>query len=154
MVAWYIVDPITLFPILHVPGMYLTYIAGNSRRFVPQLPLPPSLCGCEPEAGTRAGHRSTSSPSCFHLYQFGPLTLVAVAGNLILSILPDAIIRAPQLPAARIVRRYVYSAHHGGLPLCGYRCSCCACVLRYLNTRGVFKVLPGRRFMPRSFSVS
>lgn len=32
MVAWYVVDPITLYPILHIPGMYMTYIAGNSKE--------------------------------------------------------------------------------------------------------------------------
>lgn len=30
--AWYFVDPITLFPILGVPGMYMTYVSGNSKE--------------------------------------------------------------------------------------------------------------------------
>jgi len=32
MAVWYFVDPIALFPILGVPGLYITYIAGNSKE--------------------------------------------------------------------------------------------------------------------------
>lgn len=32
MLVWYIVDPISLYPILGIPGLYITYIAGNSKE--------------------------------------------------------------------------------------------------------------------------
>ncbi len=32
MIVWYVVDPVALFPILGVPGLYITYIAGNSKE--------------------------------------------------------------------------------------------------------------------------
>ena len=69
------------------------------------------------------------------------MTLVAVAGNLILSILPDAIIRAlnyllPALFGAMCIQRIMADYRSAAIVVP------CACVLRYLNTRGVFKVLP------------
>ena len=128
MVAWYIVDPITLFPILHVPGMYLTYIAGNSKEI-------------RAPAATAALSSADVEATVSIFISLAVMTLVAVAGNLILSILPDAIIRAlnyllPALFGAMCIQRIMADYRSAAIVVP------CACVLRYLNTRGVFKVLP------------
>ncbi len=51
MVAWYVVDPITLFSILHIPSMYLTYMGGNSKEFRAPATIA-ALSAAEFEAGT------------------------------------------------------------------------------------------------------
>lgn len=54
MVAWYVVDPITLYPILHIPGMYMTYIAGNSKE-IRAPAATAALSATDVEAGTEHG---------------------------------------------------------------------------------------------------
>ena len=141
MVAWYIVDPITLFPILHVPGMYLTYIAGNSKE-IRAPAATAALSSADVEAGTEQGTVISCIAITVSIFiSLAVMTLVAVAGNLILSILPDAIIRAlnyllPALFGAMCIQRIMADYRSAAIVVP------CACVLRYLNTRGVFKVLP------------
>ena len=73
--------------------------------------------------------------------QLGFVTLVALAGNFILSLLPDSIIAAlnyllPALFGAMCMQRIMmdYKSAFVLLP--------CALIIRYLSTLGVFKVLP------------
>ena len=86
MVAWYIVDPITLFPILHVPGMYLTYIAGNSKE-IRAPAATAALSSADVEAGTEQGTVISCIAITVSIFiSLAVMTLVAVAGNLILSL--------------------------------------------------------------------
>ena len=141
MVAWYVVDPITLYPILHIPGMYMTYIAGNSKE-IRAPAATAALSSADVEAGTEQGTVISCIAITVSIFiSLAVMTLVAVAGNLIQSILPDAIIRAlnyllPALFGAMCIQRIMADYRSAAIVVP------CACVLRYLNTRGVFKVLP------------
>lgn len=141
MVAWYIVDPITLFPILHVPGMYLTYIAGNSKE-IRAPAATAALSSADVEAGTEQGTIISCIAITVSIFiSLAVMTLVAIAGNLILSILPAAVIKAlnyllPALFGAMCIQRIMADYRSAAIVVP------CACVLRYLNTRGFFKVLP------------
>ena len=118
MVAWYVVDPITLYPILHIPGMYMTYIAGNSKE-IRAPAATAALSATDVEAGTEHGTIISAIAISVSIFiSLAVMTLVALAGNFILSLLPDSIIAA---------LNYL-------LP--------CALIIRYLSTLGVFKVLP------------
>jgi len=110
MVAWYVVDPITLFPILHVPGMYLTYIAGNSKEI--RAPAATSaLSSADVQAGTPQGTViSCIAISTSIFISIAVMTLVAIAGQFILSLLPSAVISSlnyllPALFGAMLVQR-------------------------------------------------
>lgn len=94
MLAWYIVDPVTLYPILHVPGLYLTYIAGNAKE-IRAPATAAALASSGVEAGTEQGTVIATiaiSVSCFA--SIAVMTLVALAGGLILSVLPKVVLEA------------------------------------------------------------
>ena len=141
MVAWYVVDPITLYPILHIPGMYMTYIAGNSKE-IRAPAATAALSATDVEAGTEHGTIiSVIAISVSIFISLAVMTLVALAGNFILSLLPDSIITAlnyllPALFGAMCMQRIMmdYKSAFVLLP--------CALIIRYLSTLGVFKVLP------------
>lgn len=141
MVAWYIVDPITLFPILHVPGMYLTYIAGNSKE-IRAPAATAALSATDEEAGTEKGTVvATLAISTSIFISLAVMTLVAVAGNVILSILPEAVVSSlnyllPALFGAMCMQRVLMD------PKSAFILIPTAYILRLLNLRGVFKVLP------------
>lgn len=141
MFAWYIVDPITLYPILHIPGMYLTYIAGNSKEI--RAPAATSaLSATEVQAGTEHGTIISCLAITTSIFiSVAVMTLVAVAGNFILSILPPPVITAlnfllPALFGAMCIQRIMldYKTAAVVVPF--------AMAMRYLNTLGVFKKLP------------
>lgn len=94
MAAWYVVDPVTLFPVLHVPGLYMTYIAGNSKEV-----RAPAAIAAMSAAGVEAGTEHGTVISCIAIatsvfVSLACLTFVAVAGNVLLSIMPPVIITA------------------------------------------------------------
>ena len=94
MVAWYVVDPITLYPILHIPGMYMTYIAGNSKE-IRAPAATAALSATDVEAGTEHGTIISAIAISVSIFiSLAVMTLVALAGNFILSLLPDSIIAA------------------------------------------------------------
>ena len=141
MLAWYVVDPITLFPILHIPGMYLTYIAGNSKEI-----RAPAATAALSAADAKAGTEEGTVISCLAIItsifiSLAVMTLVAVAGNLILSILPQAVLSAlnyllPALFGAMCMQRIMMDYRSAAIVVP------CACVLRLLSTKGVFDSLP------------
>ncbi|MBS4785516.1 MAG: hypothetical protein KH009_05330 [Clostridiales bacterium] len=141
MVAWYVVDPITLYPILHIPGMYMTYIAGNSKE-IRAPAATAALSSADVEAGTEHGTIISAIAISVSIFiSVAVMTLVALAGNFILSLLPAAIISAlnyllPALFGAMCMQRIMmdYKSAFILLP--------CALVIRYLSTLGLFQVLP------------
>ena len=141
MVAWYVVDPITLYPILHIPGMYMTYIAGNSKE-IRAPAATAALSSADVEAGTEHGTIISAIAISVSIFiSIAVMTLVALAGNFILSILPAAIISAlnyllPALFGAMCMQRIMMDYKSAAILLP------CALVIRYLSTLGVFKVLP------------
>ncbi|MDR1732380.1 MAG: hypothetical protein LBR61_09855 [Synergistaceae bacterium] len=141
MLAWYIVDPITLFPILHIPGMYLTYIAGNSKEI--RAPAATSaLSAAEVEAGTPEGTIISCLAITTSIFiSLTVMTLVAIAGDLILRTLPAPVVRSlnyllPALFGAMCVSRIMldYKSSLLLIPI--------AVIFRVMNTKGMFSVLP------------
>lgn len=141
MVAWYIVDPVTLYPILHIPGMYMTYIAGNSKE-IRAPAATAALSATDVEAGTEEGTVISAIAIATSVFvSLAVMTAVAIAGNFILSLLPAAVLKAlnyllPALFGAMCMQRVLLD-HKTALVLLPV-----ACVLRYLNTLGAFKALP------------
>lgn len=139
--AWYIVDPISLFPILGVPGLYMTYIAGNSK----EIRAPAALQALD-AAGVQGGTDEGTVISCLAIatsifISVGVMTIVAIAGNVILGILPEAIITAlgfllPALFGALAAQRIVANPKVAiwGIPI--------AIVAKAINVMGGFKFLP------------
>lgn len=110
MLAWYIVDPISLFPVLQVPGLYMTYIAGNSKEV-----RAPAAIAAMSAAGVEPGTDHGTVISCIAIatsvfVSITCMTFVAVVGNVLLSVLPPAIITAlnfllPSLYGAMCMQR-------------------------------------------------
>ena len=141
MLAWYIVDPITLFPILHIPGMYLTYIAGNSKEI-----RAPAATAALSASDAKAGTEEGTVISCIAIttsifISLSVMTLVAVAGNFILSLLPAAVLSAlnyllPALFGAMCMQRIMMDYRSAAIVVPS------AVILRYLSNKGVFSVFP------------
>ena len=122
---------------------------------MPQLPLLPSplrmwkpapsrapYCAVSPPCADRCSMPATGAVISVSIFiSLAVMTLVALAGNFILSLLPDSIIAAlnyllPALFGAMCMQRIMmdYKSAFVLLP--------CALIIRYLSTLGVFKVLP------------
>lgn len=141
MIAWYIVDPVTLYPILHIPGMYMTYIAGNSKEI--RAPAATSaLSATDTEAGTEEGTIISAIAIATSVFvSVAVMTAVAIAGNFILSILPGAVLQAlnyllPALFGAMCMQRVMMDYKTAAVLIPA------AFVLRYINTLGLFSYLP------------
>lgn len=140
--AWYVVDPVSLFPILGVPGLYMTYIAGNSKEI-----RSPAALQAMAAAGVRQGTPegtiiSALGISTSILISVTVMTVFAVAGNIVLSLLPAVIIKALQflLPAlfgAMFMQRLISSPL-----LLGVFGVALIAAAKVANAEGVFKVLP------------
>ena len=141
MVAWYIVDPITMYPILHVPGMYLTYLAGNSKEIRGPSALA-ALSAAKVEAGTKEGTVISAIAISISIFvSLAVMTIVAVAGQVILDILPDSIITAlnyllPSLFGAMAIQRIMLDYKTSAILIPA------VLILRIMNTRGLFTILP------------
>ncbi len=86
--AFYVVEPISYFPILGIPGTYLTFLSGNTSNMrVPCASVAQEAAGVE--MGTEKGSViSTIGIAVSILVNVVILTLGAVGGNAILAILP------------------------------------------------------------------
>lgn len=88
--AFYIVEPISYFPILGIPGTYLTFLSGNTSNMrVPCSSVAQEAAGVE--MGTEKGSIiSTIGIAVSILVNVVILTIGAVAGNAIINIMPAA----------------------------------------------------------------
>lgn len=139
--AWYFVDPITLFPILGVPGMYMTYVSGNSKEI-----RGPSALQAMDAAGVEAGTAEGTIISAIGiavsvLISLTVMTVVAIAGNFLLHILPEPVITAlkyllPSLFGALAMQRVVLNPRVAavGVPL--------AFITFFMKKAGFFSFLP------------
>lgn len=94
MLAWYIVDPITLFPVLHIPGLYMTYIAGNSKEIRSPASIA-AMSAADVESGTEHGTVISCIAIATSVFvSLSCMTLVAIAGNYLLTILPETVVKA------------------------------------------------------------
>lgn len=141
MLAWYIVDPISLFPVLQVPGLYMTYIAGNSKEI-----RAPAAIAAMSAADVQPGTEHGTVISCLAIatsvfVSITCMTFVAVAGNYLLSILPAAVVSSlnyllPALYGSMAMQRAMldYKTFFIMLPITVF------CVI--LNQMGIFAYLP------------
>lgn len=88
----YVAEPISYYPVLGLSGIYIGYLAGN----VPSVRLP-SLMAAQAATGSESGTNrgevvGTIAMGSSVFVNLFFVTLAAVAGNYILSILPDFII--------------------------------------------------------------
>ena len=101
--AFYIVEPISYFPILGIPGTYLTFLSGNTSNMrVPCSSVAQEAAGVE--MGTEEGSIIyTIGIATSILVNVVILTVGAVAGSVILNILPAPVKEALNflLPATR-----------------------------------------------------
>ena len=152
MVAWYVVDPITLFPILHVPGLYLTYIGGNSKEIRAPAAIS-ALSAADVEAGTPEGTVISAIGISVSLFiSVAVMTIVAVAGNAILSVLPESVIVAlnyllPALFGAMWVQRIMFDYKTAALTIP------MVMVLRVLQVKGALRGFPGGGYAQILFAV-
>lgn len=141
MLAWYIVDPLTLYPILTTSGMYMTYLGGNSK----EIRIPATLAALNAtqiEPGTKeASLIATIAISISILVSVSALTIIALAGQYIISILPDSVIRSlgyllPSLFGAMWIQRVRQDIKSALIiiPI--------VIGLKVLNMNGLFAVLP------------
>lgn len=139
--AWYFVDPITLFPILGVPGMYMTYVSGNSKEIRGPAALQ-AMDAAEVKAGTPEGTViSAIGISISILISLIVMTLVALIGNFVLQILPETILTSlkyllPSLFGALAMQRIVLNPKLAaiGVPL--------SFITFFMKKLGMFKFLP------------
>lgn len=101
LLPWYIVDPISLQYIFGVPGLYLSYMAGNTKEVrVPASTQALNAAGYQ--LGTQEGTIiSAIGIATSTFISLGLMTFLAVAGQLIIQILPQPVLDALQflLPA-------------------------------------------------------
>ncbi len=139
--AWYFVDPITLFPILGTPGMYMTYVSGNSKEIRGPSALQ-AMDAAEVEAGTPEGTViSAIGIATSTLISLTVMTVVAVAGNYLLQVLPDPVVTSlkyllPSLFGALAMQRVVLNPKVAaiGVPL--------AFITFFMKKMGFFGFLP------------
>lgn len=86
--AFYVVEPISYFPVLGIPGTYLTFLSGNTSN----MRLPCSSVAQEAagvEFGTEKGSIiSTIGIAVSILVNVGILTVGAIGGNVIINAMP------------------------------------------------------------------
>lgn len=89
--AFYVVEPISYFPILGIPGTYLTFLSGNTSNMrVPCSSVAQEAAGVE--MGTDKGSViSTIGIAVSILVNIAILTVGAVGGNVIISAMPEGL---------------------------------------------------------------
>ena len=141
MLAWYIVDPVTLYPILHIPGMYMTYLCGNSKEIrAPAATAALSAAGVE--AGTEHGTVVAGISIAVSIFiSVGAMTIVAILGNAILAVLPEPVLKAlnyllPSLFGTMCMQRILLDPKSSLiiLPI--------SIVIKLMSMNGFFKWLP------------
>lgn len=90
----YFVEPLSYFPAMGLSGIYIGYLAGN----IPSVRLPAMLAAQDAtgaKAGTKRGELvGTIAIGCSVFVNLAFVTLAAIAGGYILSILPEFVIKA------------------------------------------------------------
>lgn len=89
--AFYIVEPISYFPILGIPGTYLTFLSGNTSNMrVPCSSVAQEAAGVE--MGTEKGSViSTIGIAVSILVNVVILTFGAIGGNAIIGLMPEGV---------------------------------------------------------------
>ena len=139
--AMYFADPLAVFPVLGTPGLYLTYLSGNSK----QIRAPASLMAQE-GAGVERGTPEGNIMSCIGvavsvLISTVVLTIMIFIGNWIIDVLPETILKAlpmlmPALFGALLGQQFLTR------PRLAIAALALALLVRFLQNLGVFSILP------------
>ena len=142
LLPWYIVDPISLQSIFGTPGMYLSYMAGNTKEVrVPASTQALNSSGYQ--LGTPEGTIISAIGIAVSTFiSLGLMTFLAVAGQMIIKFLPQTILDAlqfllPSLFGALFMDRLLNSPMRlslSALPV--------IFVVKVLAVLGIFTVLP------------
>lgn len=138
----YIVEPISYFPILGIPGTYLTFLSGNTSNMrVPCSSVAQEAAGVE--MGTEEGSIiSTIGIATSILVNIVILTVGAVAGSVILNILP-----APVKEALNFLLPALFGAVFGQFaatrPKLGVVAAIIAIGMNWLMKLGFLSFIPG-----------
>lgn len=140
--AFYIVEPISYFPILGIPGTYLTFLSGNTSNMrIPCASVAQEAAGVE--MGTEKGSIiSTIGIAMSILINIAILTVGAVAGSAVLSVMPEGVKNALNflLPA-------LYGAVFGQFAVARPKLGAVAVVIAFgmnwLQKNGFLSFLPG-----------
>ncbi len=90
----YFVEPLSFYPVMGLSGIYIGYLAGN----IPSVRLP-AMMAAQAVTGAQAGTRKgeivgTIAIGCSVFVNLLFVTLAAIAGGTILSVLPEFVIKA------------------------------------------------------------
>ncbi|NIY48230.1 hypothetical protein [Cedecea colo] len=142
LLPWYIVDPISLQSIFGTPGMYLSYMAGNTKEVrVPASTQALNASGYQ--LGTQEGTLISAIGIAVSTFiSLGLMTFLAVAGQMIIEFLPQPILDAlqfllPSLFGALFIDRLLNSPVKlslSALPV--------IFIVKALAVLGIFAVLP------------
>lgn len=142
LLPWYIVDPISLQSIFGTPGMYLSYMAGNTKEVrVPASTQALNASGYQ--LGTPEGTIISAIGIAVSTFiSLGLMTFLAVAGQMIIKFLPQTILDAlqfllPSLFGALFMDRLLNSPMKlslSALPV--------IFIVKVLAVLGMFTVLP------------
>ncbi|MFD1801445.1 hypothetical protein ACFSFZ_04425 [Mixta tenebrionis] len=142
LLPWYVVDPISLQSIFGTPGMYLSYMAGNTKEVrVPASTQALNASGYQ--LGTQEGTVISAIGIAVSTFiSLSLMTLLAVAGQVIMEFLPQVVLDAlrfllPSLFGALFMERLLSSPMKlslSSLPV--------IFIVKALAVMGVFTVLP------------
>ena len=139
--AVYLSEPLSVFPILGTPGLYLICISGNSK----QIRVPAALMaqdGAGVEQGTPEGGIMSSIGVATSMFiSILVMTVMIFMGKWILGALPDPVVAAlpmllPALFGALLAQQLM---NH---PRLGAAAVALAAAVRLAQTRGLFGILP------------
>ena len=106
--VFWVVEPVTYFPLLGPAGMYQAFMIGNiSNKLVPSAIVAQSTIGAEP--GTRKASYSATAAICGAavVHVLSMLVLVGLLGTWLVSITPE--------PITEVARLYILPAILGGV---------------------------------------
>ena len=139
--AVYLSEPLSVFPILGTPGLYLICISGNSK----QIRLPAALMA-QSGAGVEQGTPEGSVMSCIGVatsmfISIAVMTVMIFLGKWILGILPEPVVAAlpmllPALFGALLAQQLMARPGLGAVAVL------LAAAVRVAQLHGIFKVLP------------
>lgn len=139
--AVYLSEPLSVFPILGTPGLYLICISGNSK----QIRLPAALMA-QSGAGVEQGTPEGSVVSCIGVatsmfISIAVMTVMIFLGKWILGVLPEPVVAAlpmllPALFGALLAQQLLARPGLGAVAVL------LAALVRVAQLHGIFKVLP------------
>lgn len=147
-VVMYFAEPLSIFPAVGTPGLYLIMLVGNSK----QIRLPASLTAqsaAEVEQGSPQGGIMSCIGICVSiLISTAVMTVMILIGNWLISVLPPLVTQnlallMPALFAALLVQMVMNRPREGLVAIL------LAALVRVVDLAGVFRIFPlGGSYMP------